>query len=355
MTVTDKMKILERKAKQDEAQYDLGREVAKISALSSGNLDKYEYLIGDDLNYKPSTVEKAKFDYSPLSKFFNKRLKEEHKKEGLLKRLKNIEDKNEEQLKIIGKKTNIKSQIDLFDEDLTLEAIALIKEIKSIENNVDYSELSFTGGNKKVYDLDSFKTLEKSINGILSKNMTKDKAEIKQNKYAEKLDELRAYPVRRSKYISLKESVSKNVKHFHDEWEKIVYGFKNGILPLLKKDKMKTDSGDQQLDISDTPEQRRFNHFLLQIKEEQKNIDMSLFEEHFGYKTPDKILETLHNLKRVDSYNQEAFSIENIILGLEKEVEKMPEGVNRNRGKGILKIVSKILDFNLNDRNQRGV
>ena len=33
----------------------------------------------------------------------------------------------------------------------------------------------------------------------------------------------------------------------------------------------------------------------------------------------------------------------------------MPEGVNRNRGKGILKIVSKILDFNLNDRNQWGV
>ena len=82
---------------------------------------------------------------------------------------------------------------------------------------------------------------------------------------------------------------------------------------------------------------------------------MSLLEEDFGYKTPDKILQTLHNIKRVDSYNQEAFSTENIIVGFEKKVQKMPEGVNRNRGKGILKIVSKILDFNLNERNQRGV
>ena len=77
-------------------------------------------------------------------------MKEEDKKEGLLKRLKNIEDKNEEQLKIIGNKTGIKSQIDLFDEDLTSEAIALIKEIKSIEDSVDYDKSSFTGGNKKV-------------------------------------------------------------------------------------------------------------------------------------------------------------------------------------------------------------
>ena len=70
-----------------EAQYNLDRKVAKTSALSSGNLDKYEYLTSEDLNYKPSTVEQAKFDYSPLSKFFNKGL-EEDKKGGLLKRLK---------------------------------------------------------------------------------------------------------------------------------------------------------------------------------------------------------------------------------------------------------------------------
>ena len=98
MIVTDQIKILDRKIKQNEAQYNLDRKAAKIYALSSKNLDKYEYLTGEDLGYKPSTVEQAKFEYSPLGKFFNKGLKEEDKKEGLLKRIKNIEGKNEELL-----------------------------------------------------------------------------------------------------------------------------------------------------------------------------------------------------------------------------------------------------------------
>ena len=69
---------------------------------------KYEYLTGEDLDYKPSSVDQAKFDYSPLSKFFNKGLKRRQKWR-TLKGLKNIEDKNKEQLKIIGNKTDIKS------------------------------------------------------------------------------------------------------------------------------------------------------------------------------------------------------------------------------------------------------
>ena len=96
MTVIDQIKILDSKIKQNEAQYDLDRKAAEISALSSNNLDKYEYLTGEDLGLKPSTVEQAKFEYSPLGKIFNKGLSEEDKKDGLFKRLKNIEDKNED-------------------------------------------------------------------------------------------------------------------------------------------------------------------------------------------------------------------------------------------------------------------
>ena len=61
-----------------------------------------------------------------------------------------------------------------------------------------------------------YQTLEKLIKDILKKNMTTDEAEIKQNKYAKNLDELRAYPARQSEYIGLKESISKNVKNFFD-------------------------------------------------------------------------------------------------------------------------------------------
>ena len=98
MTVTDQIKILNRKFKQNESEYDLDREAAKISALSFKNIDKYELLTGEDLGLKPSTVEEAKFEYSPLGKIFNKDLSEEDKKEGLLKRLENIKDKNNELL-----------------------------------------------------------------------------------------------------------------------------------------------------------------------------------------------------------------------------------------------------------------
>ena len=59
MTVTDQLKSLDRKIMENEAQYDLDRKGAKISALSSNNLDKYEYLTGEDLGLKPSTVEEA--------------------------------------------------------------------------------------------------------------------------------------------------------------------------------------------------------------------------------------------------------------------------------------------------------
>ena len=72
MTVTDQIKILDRKIMPNEAQYHLDRKAAKISALSSNNLDKYEYLTGEDLGLKPSTVEQAKFEYSALGKIFNK-------------------------------------------------------------------------------------------------------------------------------------------------------------------------------------------------------------------------------------------------------------------------------------------
>ena len=49
--------------------------------MSSENLDKYEYLTGEDLDYKSNAVEKAKLEYSPLGKGFNRGLKAEDKKE----------------------------------------------------------------------------------------------------------------------------------------------------------------------------------------------------------------------------------------------------------------------------------
>ena len=83
---------------QNEAQHDWDRKAAEISILSSKNVDKYEYLTGEDLGLKPSAVEREKFEYSPLGKIFNKGLDKGNKKEGIFKRLENIKDKSEELL-----------------------------------------------------------------------------------------------------------------------------------------------------------------------------------------------------------------------------------------------------------------
>ena len=78
MTVADQLKIIDKEVNAN--QYDLDRLTAKISAYSAGDLRKYVYLTGEDLGYKPSVVEQAKFDCSPLGNVFNKELTEEDKK-----------------------------------------------------------------------------------------------------------------------------------------------------------------------------------------------------------------------------------------------------------------------------------
>ena len=94
MTRKDQIKILDYKIKANNVQYDLDRMNAEISAYSSGDLPKYEYLTKKDLGYKPDAVEKVKFEYSPIGKVFTDGLPKEDKskKVGLFKRSKNIED-----------------------------------------------------------------------------------------------------------------------------------------------------------------------------------------------------------------------------------------------------------------------
>ena len=76
MALTDEIKILDDKIKANQAQYDLGREAAKISALSSKDLlEKYEYLTGEDLGHRPSVLEKTKFEYYPLGAVLSDKVK----------------------------------------------------------------------------------------------------------------------------------------------------------------------------------------------------------------------------------------------------------------------------------------
>ena len=159
MTRKEQVKILDDKIKANNAQYDLDRMNAEISAYSSGYLHKYEYLTKKDLNYKPNAFEQAKFEYSPLDKVFTDGLNKSDKKEGLLKRLKNIESKNDNQLlalrninrPAIRGKDNYDSDDDDSDDDSDDDEV-----------NIEYKKIIDDYKNNKI----KYKEIEKQINKI---------------------------------------------------------------------------------------------------------------------------------------------------------------------------------------------
>ena len=86
-------------------------------------------MIGENLGLKPSIVEKDKFEYSPLGKIFNKGLSKDDKKEGLFKRLKNIEGKNEVQLQAVKDQGEKKlREISNINKNKTLKVIDKISK-----------------------------------------------------------------------------------------------------------------------------------------------------------------------------------------------------------------------------------
>ena len=227
MTVTDQIKILDRKIMQNEAQYDLDRKAAKISALSSNNLDKYEYLTGEDLGLKPSTVEQAKFEYSPLGKLFTIGLeKEEDKKEGLLKRLKNIEGKNEEQLKVLkdqSQKQPIISKVKnpnfnkvSFRNLLYAKSMEVFNEIRDQDEIIDYLRLSFVGSSKKyTFKFKKFLSFGNLAENIYDDNVSLDAAKQEPRRMENMLEDFIDYSPVKNVYKNKKTNIFLNPKEFY--------------------------------------------------------------------------------------------------------------------------------------------
>ena len=150
MTRKEQVKILDDKIEANNAQYNLDRMNAEISAYSSGDLPKCEYLTKKDLGYKPDAFEQAKFEYSPLGKVFTDGLDKSDRKEGLLKRLKNIEDKSNHQLLTIknisrpaikgennGNVSDEYKTIQDFKQELIDKNILHLDGVKKFDNIID--------------------------------------------------------------------------------------------------------------------------------------------------------------------------------------------------------------------------
>ena len=199
MTRKDQMIILDDKIKANNAQYDLDRMNAEISAYSSSDLPKYEYLTKKDLGYKPDALEKVKFEYSPIGKVFTDRLAKEDKskKVGLFKQLKNIEDNlvqvddNNNKVGIFRIIKDIKGRGIKIDNDD--EAVREIRErIKELiddgvkVNNFDKMEKEIIDHVKNLKEQSAdFKVDEDQINDLINKIFDKKYEEYEKKTYIE--------------------------------------------------------------------------------------------------------------------------------------------------------------------------
>ena len=95
MTRKEQNKILDAKIESNVNQYKVDRMNAEISAFSSGDINKYEFLTRKDLKYKPNALDKARFQFSPLGQTFSiglDKTAQGYQEEGVMKLLKDIRD-----------------------------------------------------------------------------------------------------------------------------------------------------------------------------------------------------------------------------------------------------------------------
>ena len=139
---------IEDQIKDEKLQYDINRGAAKISALSSGKLDKYEYLTGEEIlpSNQQQIIQQAKFNYSPLGK-------------SLEKQRKTIKDQGEKQVDAL--KTSYKKLPSIKDfvptEKFNLEIIDEIRRIEEIEKQVDRNKMVYESTSRTYFR--GFKTI----------------------------------------------------------------------------------------------------------------------------------------------------------------------------------------------------
>ena len=163
MTRKEQNKILDVKIESNVNQYTVDRSNAKISAVSSGDLNKYEFLKRIDLNYKPNALDKARFEFSPLGKTFSMGLDktaQRYQEEGIIKLLKDIRDG------LVGgiiPRASRRSDNDDDDNDEQKRLSKLLGELRTNEDNEEFkNEPKEDNLDKFVNNVPDFETEEEA-------------------------------------------------------------------------------------------------------------------------------------------------------------------------------------------------
>ena len=219
---------IEDQIKDEKLQYDINREAAKISALSSGKLDKYEYLTGEEIlpSNQQQIIQQAKFNYSFLGKSIEKQIK-------------TIKDQGEKQvvasesLKVPEKKLPpIRDFIPM--ENLNPEIINEIKKIEEMEKKVDRNKMVYKGTNK-AYDFRNFKTIRAFGNEIRNNVISLDTANIEQANLLSYISDFMKTKPRDPEKRRLRADVLNSVTGLVNGREMVLTAFKSGIFQVSKE------------------------------------------------------------------------------------------------------------------------
>ena len=168
---------IEDQIKDEKLQYDIDGEAAKISVLSSGKIDKYEYLTGEEIlpSNQRQIIEQAKFTFSPLGKAFEKQIK-------------TIKDQGKKQVKAIQdnkQPANINNADDYKDKLLLSRERKIFKDIynkrldkiEELNNKIDYYDLNyFVVGTVDKYSFDDLDHPLTLLNNIKKGKISMGKA-----------------------------------------------------------------------------------------------------------------------------------------------------------------------------------
>ena len=183
---------IEDQIKDEKLQYDINREAAKISALSSGKIDKYEYLTGEEIvpSNQREIIEQAKFTYSPLGKDFEKQTKT-IKGQGI-KQVKPIQDNK--QLVNINNDDDYKNKLLLSKEREIFKDIynKRLDKIEELNDKIDYGNLEYVVvGTGDEYDFNNFDDPLTFLSNIKKGKILMNKAIEQQYNYHECLNIIR--------------------------------------------------------------------------------------------------------------------------------------------------------------------
>ena len=344
MTITDQIKTLNRKIMQNDAQYDLDRKAAKVSALSSNNLGKYEYLSFEDLGLKPNAIEQAKFEYSPLGKVFTQRFDKNDQKERLFRRLKNIEGKNKEQLNvlkdqlekqpIISKVKNPNFNNVSFRNLLDAKSMEVFNEIRDQDEIIYYYRLNFITSSKKyTFKFGDFMSLGKLAKNIYNGNVSLDVAKQEQRKMENVLERTIDYNPVKTLYKNQKANILLNAKEFYKGKKEVLIAFEENLFPLPKpyvfgeNEWKEKDLGNKKLmpSILRKGFLEKYDQIPLSEKENE------LLDRDFGYRNIDELVDVFNNTKTNEELDKLFNNIDKKLTTLKKLVKIVSDLTEKKR------------------------